>query len=429
MKVNVVTLGCAKNLVDSEKMLRQLKENGHEVFHDAADPSDAVIINTCGFILDAKKESIDTILSFVRARKRGEIRKLIVMGCLSERYADSLKQEIPEVDAFFGVNDHRSLLEALDGRYYAGILQQRVLTTPTHYAYLKISEGCNRNCAFCAIPSIRGKQRSVPVDDLLKEARDLAAGGVKEILLIAQDLTSYGTDIYGKKMLPALLGKLTEIPGIEWIRLHYAYPSGFPVDEIISMMQTNPKICRYLDVPIQHVNNRVLKSMNRGHGRKEIEDLIGKFRQEIPEITVRTSVITGFPGESREEYRELREFVRMIKFDRLGVFPYSHEETTQAGEEMQDDVPARTKKQRMDELMSLQQEISLEKNQAKTGSELKVIIDRREGNWYVGRTEGDSPEVDNEVLIPARDKELKMGDFCTIRITGAGEFELYGEMK
>ncbi len=363
MKVNVVTLGCAKNLVDSEKLLRQLKENGHTVIHDADGSSDAVIINTCGFILDAKTESVDTILSFVEARKKGVIKKLVVMGCLSQRYRQSLKQEIPEVDGFFGVNDHEGVLNILGSRYYAGILQERVLTTPSHYAYLKVSEGCDRHCAFCAIPSIRGKQVSESVEDLVYEASLLAKSGVKELLLIAQDLTSYGTDLYHKKKLPELLERLAEIDGFEWLRLHYTYPHGFPADEVISLMKTHRNICRYLDIPIQHVNNDILKSMSRGHGRSEIEAIISLFRREIPEIVVRTTVITGFPGEGKAEYEELKAFVEETKFDRLGVFTYSHEENTPAYARLSDHVAESTKHRRMEELMSIQERISLRKKQ------------------------------------------------------------------
>ena len=428
MKVNVVTLGCAKNLVDSEKLLRQLKENGHTVWHDSEEKTDAVIVNTCGFILDAKTESVDTVLSWVEAKKRGDIDKLIVMGCLSERYSASLKQEIPEVDGFFGVNNHEAVLNVLGSRYYAGLLAERVLTTPSHYAYLKVSEGCNRQCAFCAIPAIRGKQKSVPVAELVEEATFLAASGVKELLLIAQDLTSYGTDLYGEKALPALIEKLTAVSGIEWIRLHYTYPLGFPADEIIALMKAHPKICRYLDIPVQHVNDGILKSMRRGHGRKEIEDIIHSFRREIPGIVVRTTVITGFPGEGQDEYAELKAFIENIKFDRMGVFTYSHEENTPAARYFKDNIPEKTKQHRMEELMSLQEKISLEKNMGKIGKVFNVLIDRREGDYFIGRTEGDSPEVDNEVLIWAEDSNLSAGQFCNVMIEEAGEFDLFGRL-
>jgi len=428
MKVNVVTLGCAKNLVDSEKLLRQLKENGHTLLHDSEEKADAVIVNTCGFILDAKTESVDTVLSWVEAKKRGDIDMLIVMGCLSERYSASLKHEIPEVDGFFGVNHHQDVLNVLGGRYYAGLLAERVLTTPSHYAYLKVSEGCNRQCAFCAIPAIRGKQKSVPIAELVEEATFLAGSGVKELLLIAQDLTSYGTDLYDKKALPELIEKLTAVSGIEWIRLHYTYPHGFPVDEIISLMKSHPKICRYLDIPVQHVNDGILKSMRRGHGRKEIEDIIHTFRREIPSIVVRTTVITGFPGEGKDEYAELKAFIEDIKFDRMGVFTYSHEENTPAARLLKDNIPEKTKQHRMEELMSVQEKISLEKNTGKIGKIFNVLIDSREGDYFIGRTEGDSPEVDNEVLIRAEDGNLSAGQFCNVIIEEAGEFDLFGRL-
>ncbi len=426
MRVNLVTLGCAKNLVDSEKLLRQLKENGHTVLHNENDHADAVIVNTCGFILDAKTESVDTVLSWVEAKKKGLIRKLIVMGCLSERYRNSLRKEIPEVDGFFGVYDHEAILTALGSRYYAGILQQRVLTTPSHYAYLKISEGCNRRCAFCAIPSIRGRQRSETMENLVQEATFLAGNGVKELLLIAQDLTSYGTDIYHRKKLPQLLEKLTEIPGIEWVRLHYTYPLGFPAAEIIDLMKAHPEICRYLDIPVQHVNDGILQSMRRGHGRREIEEIIGAFRKEIPGIIIRTTAITGFPGEGTKEFEELKMFIQSTRFDRLGVFTYSHEEKTPAANLLSDDIPEQTKRQRMEELMTIQEKISLEKNTEKIGTTVRVIIDGREGEYYTGRTEGDSPGVDNEVLIPAAEKELNTGHFYDVLIREAGEFDLFG---
>ncbi len=429
MKVNVVTLGCAKNLVDSEKFLRQLKENGHSVVHNSTSYTEAVIINTCGFILDAKTESVDTILSFVEAKKRGDVRKILVMGCLAQRYRASLLNEIPEVDGFFGTDEHEAILNALGGRYYTGILQERVLTTPSHFAYLKLSEGCNRQCAFCAIPSIRGRQVSLPIEHLAGETRILADAGVKEILLIAQDLTSYGTDLYGIKALPELLKILTTIEGIEWIRMHYTYPLGFPAQEIIELMKSHPTLCRYLDIPIQHVNDNILKSMRRGHGKKEIEDIIRAFRTEIPEIVLRTTVITGFPGETQKEFEELKAFVEETRFDRLGVFTYSHEENTPAALTFSDTVTERTKRKRMEELMTLQEKISYEKNQEKIGKIMKVIIDGKDAAYFTGRTEGDSPEVDNEVLISTENADLHPGHFYDIRIESAGEFDLYGSVS
>ena len=428
MKVNVITLGCAKNLVDSEKLLRQLKENGHTVLHDNAGKADAVIVNTCGFILDAKTESVENVLSWVKAKNAGKINKLFVMGCLSERYRKSLQEEIPEVDGFFGVNDHEGIVQALGGRYYAGLLQERILTTPSHYAYLKVSEGCNRRCAFCAIPTFRGKQISVPLEHLVDEAAGLARGGVRELLLVAQDLTSYGTDLYGRRALPELLRRLVEIPGIEWIRLHYTYPMGFPAEEIISLMKENRKICRYLDIPVQHINDGILKAMNRGHGRQEIDKIIQLFRKEIPDIVIRTTLITGFPGEGPEEFRELKQFISDVKFDRMGVFTYSHEENTPAAESLEDTISSRTKKRRMEELMAIQEAISLEKNQSRKGRIFRVLIDRLEGDFYTARTEGDSPEVDNEVLIPAEGNQLETGRFYNVVIDDAGEFDLFGRV-
>ena len=427
--LNIITLGCSKNLVDSEKLLRQFEENGFISSHNSSDYTDVVVINTCGFILDAKNESIETILSYAQAKKQGFIRKLIVTGCLSERYADALKKEIPEVDAYFGVNQEKDILNALGGNYYAGIINQRILTTPSHYAFLKVAEGCNRNCSFCAIPSIRGKQISIPVEALIEESKYLVSKGVKELILIAQDLTAYGTDIYKKKYLGTLLRELDKVDGLEWIRLHYNYPMGFPSDEIIPLMKESRKICNYLDIPIQHISDTVLNRMNRGHGRKEVEELINGFRREIPGIALRTTLITGFPGETKEEYEELYDFVKQTRFDRLGVFTYSEEEDTPAASIYKDDIPDTVKEDRKSRIMSLQESISLEINLEKIGKEYKVLIDSVEGEFYVGRTEHDSPEIDNEVLINRTSAELKSGDFCTVEIYDAQEFDLYAEVK
>jgi ribosomal protein S12 methylthiotransferase len=426
--LNVITLGCSKNLVDSEKLLRQFEENGFIASHNSAEFTDVVIINTCGFILDAKNESIETILSYAQAKKNGFIRKLIVTGCLSQRYTESLKREIPEVDAYFGVNQEKEIIKALGGNYHAGIINQRILTTPAHYAFLKVAEGCNRSCAFCAIPSIRGKQVSVPVEDLIKETQFLISGGVKELILIAQDLTSYGTDLYKKQYLGTLLREVEKQIGLEWIRLHYNYPLGFPSEEIIPLMKNSDKICNYLDIPIQHISDNILKKMNRGHGRREIEDIIDGFRREIPELALRTTLIAGFPGETEKDFQELYDYVEQTRFDRLGVFTYSEEEGTPAALNQEDDIPEKVKEERKNLIMTLQESISLEKNLDKIGKEYKVLIDNIEGEFYVGRTEHDSPEIDNEVLINRSSADLKQGDFCRVRIFDAQEFDLYAEV-
>jgi ribosomal protein S12 methylthiotransferase len=426
--LNIITLGCSKNLVDSEKLLLQFDENGFITSHNSAEFTDVVIINTCGFILDAKNESIETILSYAQAKKQGFIRKLIVTGCLSQRYAESLKKEIPEVDAFFGVNQEKEIINALGGNYHAGMLNQRILTTLSHYAFLKVAEGCNRSCAFCAIPAIRGKQVSVPIEDLVSEAKFLISKGVKELILIAQDLTSYGTDLYKKKYLGTLLRELDQLDGLDWIRLHYNYPMGFPSDEIIPLMKNSNKICKYLDIPIQHISDKILHNMNRGHGRKEIEEVIGGFRKEIPGVAIRTTLITGFPGETQQEFQELYDYVEKTRFDRLGVFTYSEEDDTPAANNQKDNIPEKIKEERKNQIMSLQESISLEKNLEKIGNEYKVLIDSIEGEFYVGRTEHDSPEIDNEVLINRSTADLKPGDFCQVRIFDAQEFDLYAEV-
>lgn len=428
MKINLITLGCFKNLVDSERIIHQIERNGHTVLHNADEFTEAVIINTCGFILDAKTESIENILRIAEAKKMGLVKKIIVMGCLSQRYSESMKEEMPEIDSFYGVNDHEAILADLESKYYAGELHQRSLLTPTHYAYLKIAEGCNRNCAFCAIPSIRGKQISVSIPELLKEAEELTKKGVKEVILIAQDLTSYGTDIYGKKALPQLIEELVKIKDIQWLRLHYTYPHQFPADEIIQLMKDHPKICKYLDIPVQHISDSVLSNMNRGHGSKEVMEIIEKFRKEIPEIAVRTTLIAGFPGETAKDFNSLKELVKEVKFDRLGVFTYSHEEGTPAYDKFKDNVPNKLKVSRMEELLELQEGISFENNQLKLNKIFKVLIDDQEGEFYIGRTEFDSPEVDNDVLIATDSAELMIGEFYEVEIYDATEFDLYGRV-
>lgn len=427
MILNILTLGCSKNLVDSEHLLAQFRGAGYKVLHNDYDtPSDVVIINTCGFILDAKEESVDTILSYVEQKREGRIGKLFVMGCLSERYREELLKEMPEVDGFFGVWEMPSILEAMGTKLDQRLLRDRVLTTPSHYAYLKISEGCNRTCAFCAIPGIRGAQQSISMEDLVSESETLVENGVKELILIAQDLTNYGIDLYGRRALPDLLKKLVKISGLGWIRLHYAYPTGFP-EEVIGLMASEEKICNYLDIPIQHVNNQVLSAMGRGHNRAKLEDLLEKFRKQIPDVALRTTVLTGFPGETEAAYQELMDFIAAFKFERLGVFPYSHEEDTPAHENFQDEIPDKVKSGRAEAIMALQQEVSLRLNEEKIGKIFKVLIDRREEGYLVGRTQYDSPEVDNEVLIPDN-QEISTGEFYQVRITGAEEFDLYGEV-
>jgi len=425
MTVNIITLGCSKNLVDSEHLLAQFRSSGYQVIHDGFDkPSDIVIINTCGFILDAKEESVDTILAFIEEKKSGKIQKLFVMGCLSERYKEDLKQEMPEVDGFFGVWEMASILESSGTRLDQELLGEREVTTPSHYAYLKISEGCNRSCAFCAIPGIRGAQKSISIESLVSESEKLVLKGVKELIVIAQDLTNYGIDLYGKRALPDLLKELVKISGVEWIRLHYAYPTGFP-EEVIELIATEEKICNYMDIPIQHVNNEVLTAMGRGHNREKLEQLLDKFRTQIPDVALRTTVLTGFPGETEEAFEELLAFIKEFRFERLGVFPYSHEEDTPAYRMHQENISGKVKARRAEAIMKLQQEISYSLNEEKVGKSYKVLIDKLDGNYYVGRTQYDSPEVDNEVLIPA-EQNLTIGDFYQVTITSAEEFDLFG---
>jgi ribosomal protein S12 methylthiotransferase len=423
--INIVTLGCSKNLVDSEVMMRHLSDQ-YTVYHDSNSPADVMVINTCGFIHDAKEESVDTILRAVEAKNAGDLSKVYVTGCLSERYKNDLKEQITDVDGFFGTNDLANVLKELQVDYKNELLGERVITTPKHYAYLKISEGCNRTCSFCAIPLMRGKHKSKSKEEIIKEAEFLAANGVKEILLIAQELTYYGIDLYNQRELPDLINKISEVKGIEWIRLHYAYPSGFPL-ELLDIMRDNPKVCNYLDIPLQHINNRVLAAMKRRITAEETLDLVRKIKATVPGVALRTTLIVGFPGETEEEFKQLMNFVGETRFDRLGVFTYSHEEHTGAFM-LKDDVPAKVKQERLDRLMEIQQQISFELNQEKVGKIFPVLIDRIEGNNYIGRTEFDSPEVDNEVLISSANKKLRVGKFYPIRITKADFFDLYGEL-
>ncbi len=425
-KVNVITLGCSKNLVDSENLITQLRGNDFEVAHDSNEEANIVIVNTCGFIDLAKEESVNTILDYAERKKRGELDKLYVTGCLSQRYKDDLEQEIPEVDAYFGTLELPSLLARLNADYKYELLGERQITTPGHYAFLKISEGCNRTCSFCAIPLMRGKHVSRPIEELVREAQNLARLGVKELILIAQELTYYGLDLYKTRELPRLLHALADVEGIEWVRLHYAYPSKFPL-EVFDVMAERTEICNYLDLPLQHASNAVLERMRRQITREETLELIAAARQKVPGISLRTTMLVGFPGETEEEFDELLEFVRHAEFDRLGVFQYSHEEDTRAYE-LADDVPAEVKADRANRVMEIQEGISYRKNLAKVGKVFKVLFDRKEGEYFVGRTEGDSPEVDNEVLVPAATNYVRIGDFATVRITDATEYDLFGEV-
>lgn len=424
-KINIVTLGCSKNTVDSEKILRQIQAGGYSVIYDSSDISaDTVIINTCGFINDAKEESIDTILRFVRARQSGKVNNLYVIGCLSERYMDALKNEIPEVKKYFGVNSMDQILRELGIPLRKDLLSERVLTGPGHYAYIKVSEGCDRSCAFCSIPMIRGKCISRPVEELVEEAKNLEAQGVKELILIAQDLSYYGVDFYRKQKLPELVSELLKIESFEWIRFHYLYPANFP-EELITLMRENSRICKYIDIPIQHISGKMLGLMKRSHDEVETRNLLQKLRAELPDAAIRTTLIAGHPGETEKEYNELKEFISEFRFDRLGVFAYSHEEGTYSYDNYKDEISESIKESRVAELMKIQQSISEELNQVKTGRILKVIIDRREGEFFIGRTEYDSPEVDNEVLINA-EHNLEPGNFYNILITGSTDFDLFG---
>lgn len=426
-KVNVVTLGCSKNLFDSEVLMAQLKANKFEVEHEAQqDDSEIVIINTCGFIDNAKQESIDTILRYVDAKKEGAVDKIYVMGCLSERYKADLQKEVPEVDAYFGTRELPRILKTLKADYKHELVGERLLTTPSHFAYFKISEGCNRKCSFCAIPIMRGMHESVPMEELVKRAEGLAAQGVKELILIAQDLTFYGLDIYKERVLSKLLEKLVEVEGIEWIRLHYAFPTGFPMD-VLDVMKKHPKICNYLDMPLQHASTKILKAMRRGTTREKTDSLIEEIRSRVPGIAIRTTLIAGYPGETEEDFQEMYDWVAMQKFERLGIFTYSHEEDTHA-HNFEDDVPAKVKQERANAIMELQSGISYELNQRHVGQVRNVLFDKVEGGYFVGRTEFDSPEVDNEVLVRTADNYVRIGDFAPIYITKADHYDLYGKV-
>lgn len=426
-KVNIVTLGCSKNLVDSEVLLTQLRGNGIDVTHESKqDDSNIVVINTCGFIDNAKQESIDTILRYVDAKEEGLVEKVYVTGCLSQRYSQDLEKEIPEVDAWFGTRDLSRLLKQLNANYKHELVGERILTNPSHFAYLKISEGCDRPCSFCAIPLMRGKHVSRPMEELVLEAKNLAKNGTKELLLIAQDSTYYGLDIYKKRNLGELLKNLSDVEGIEWIRLHYAFPTGFPLDAL-DVMAERPNICKYLDIPLQHGSTEMLKLMRRGTTREKTEELLQTIRAKVPGIAIRTTLIAGHPGEGQEQFDEMMSFVERSRFDRLGVFPYSHEDNTHS-HSMNDDVPAETKQERVDILMELQQGISLELNQAKVGKTFNVLIDRKEGGSFIGRTEYDSPEVDNEVILDGTTNYLRVGDFVQANVTSASEFDLVAEV-
>ena len=427
-KINVVTLGCAKNIFDSEVMMSQLKANNYEVEHESqSEDSAIVIVNTCGFIDSAKEESVNTILQFAEAKEAGLIEKLFVTGCLSERYKDDLEKEIPDVDKYFGTKDLPKLLKVLRADYKKELVGERLLTTPSHYAYFKIAEGCDRPCSFCAIPLMRGKHVSTPIEELVETAKNLVANGTKEILLIAQDLTFYGLDLYKERKLAELLDTLAQIEGLEWIRLHYAYPAGFPMD-VIEVMKKHDNICNYLDMPLQHGSTKVLKDMRRGITREKTTKLIQDIRAIIPDIAIRTTLIAGYPGETEEDFEEMMQWIEEMKFERLGIFPYSHEENTHAFN-FEDDVPQEVKQKRAEDVMELQAGISWELNQKRIGKTYKVLFDKVEDGYFVGRTEFDSPEVDNEVLVPvSEENHIRIGDFAEIEITSADHYDLYGKL-
>ncbi len=426
--INIITLGCSKNLVDSEQLLQQYKINNIKVYNDNFKKyTDIVIINTCGFIDDAKQESIDTILDFVEAKKQGKIKELYVMGCLSERYKTELRKDIPEVDEFFGVYNIKEILQKTNVDYKYDIIDERYITTPSHYAYLKISDGCDRTCSFCAIPIIRGKHKSKPFEQVIIEARKLAEKGVKELILIAQDLSYYGVDLYKKQRLPELVEKLAEINGIEWIRIHYTYPAGFPF-ELLDVMSKNPKVCSYLDIALQHVSNNMLSKMRRNITKEQTYNLINEFRKKVPDIKLRTTLLVGHPDESEKDFNELIDFVKTVKFDRLGVFKYSHEENTFAGDNYTDNISDSVKQKRYDKIMEIQQQISLELNKKFIGKNIKVIVDKEEGDFYIARTQFDSPDVDNEVLISVDENNLKIGEFYTVNIFDANDYDLFGKI-
>ncbi|MFB9052954.1 30S ribosomal protein S12 methylthiotransferase RimO [Formosa undariae] len=423
-KINVVTLGCSKNVYDSEVLMGQLKASGKDVVHE--EEGNIVVINTCGFINNAKEESVNTILEFMQKKEDGEVDKVFVTGCLSERYKPDLQKEIPNVDEYFGTTELPALLKALGADYKHELIGERLTTTPKNYAYLKIAEGCDRPCSFCAIPIMRGKHKSTPIEEIVIEAEKLVAKGVKELILIAQDLTYYGLDIYKKRNLAELLEALVKVDGVEWIRLHYAFPTGFPMD-VLDIMNREPKICNYIDIPLQHISDRILKSMRRGTTQEKTTKLLKDFRKAVPNMTIRTTLIVGYPGETEEDYQTLKQWVQDMRFERLGCFTYSHEENTHAYL-LEDDVPEEVKQERANEIMEIQSQISWELNQAKIGQEFKVVIDRKEGNYFVGRTEFDSPDVDNEVLIDATETYLKTGEFAQVVITEAADFDLYAEV-
>ena len=426
--IDIITLGCSKNLVDSEKLMRQLEANGYKVTHDTEKPQGEIaVINTCGFISDAKEESINMILEFCQAKEEGKLKKLYVMGCLSERYLNELKVEIPQVDKFYGKFNWNELLNDLGKVYHSEYAIERHLTTPKHYAYLKISEGCDRKCSYCAIPIITGRHVSRPMEEILDEVRLLVSEGVKEFQVIAQELTYYGVDMYKKQMLPELIDAMAKIPGVEWIRLHYAYPAKFP-RELFRVMRENDNVCKYMDIALQHISDNMLTRMRRHVTKEETYKLIEEFRNEVPGVHLRTTLMVGYPGETEDDFEQLKEFVRIAKFDRMGAFAYSEEEGTYSAENYEDDVPEEVKQKRLDELMALQQEISAELSHKKIGQTLKVIIDRKEGDYYIGRTEFDSPEVDPEVLIKYDGRKLKEGNFYNVTIEDADDFDLYGRI-
>lgn len=420
--VNIITLGCSKNLYDSETLAGQLEKQGREVSHEGH--GNIVVVNTCGFIGDAKEQSVNAILEQVERKRRGEIDRLYVSGCLSQRYMDELRGELPEVDGFYGVNDMKAILAVLGADYKKELAGERLLSTPQHYAYLKISEGCDRACSYCAIPLIRGKHISRPVEELIEEARILASKGVKELILIAQDLTYYGMDLYGRRRLSDLVRGIAEVDGIEWIRLHYAYPNGFPED-VLEVMASEPKVCKYLDIPLQHISDRILKSMKRGSTKEQINALLDKIREKVPGVALRTTLIVGYPGETPEEFEELKAWVREQRFDRMGCFAYSEEEGTSAAQ-LEDDVPDEEKQRRVEELMEVQREISLQKNEEKVGKTLRVLIDTEQPDVYIGRTEYDSPEVDNDVFIDREKYRVPTGGFVKVEVTSAGVYDLFG---
>ena len=420
----MITLGCSKNVYDSEVLMGQLKASGKDVVHE--EEGNVVVINTCGFIKNAKEESVNTILDYIQKKEDGEVDKVFVTGCLSERYKPDLQKEIPSVEQYFGTTELPQLFKALGADYKHELIGERLTTTPKNYAYLKIAEGCDRPCSFCAIPLMRGKHKSTSIENLVIEAEKLAANGVKELILIAQDLTYYGLDIYKKRNLAELLEALVKVEGVEWIRMHYAFPTGFPLD-VLDVMKREPKICNYLDIPLQHISDKILKSMRRGTTQAKTTKLLTQFREAVPDITIRTTLIVGYPGETEQDYQTLKAWVETMRFERLGCFTYSHEENTHAFN-LEDDVPEKVKLARANEIMEIQSQISWELNQAKIGETFRVVIDRKEGSYFVGRTEFDSPDVDNEVLIDATKTYLKTGEFTTVKVTEAADFDLYAEV-